>query len=148
MANVTNLTAFLTDVATAIRQKTGITENIRAENFDTEILNISTANVQESKSILIDDNGTYVIAPDEGFDAMGKLTVKVDVASSSNQHMPFYLLESDDDGNLWCVNNYNTMEYSPYELDIDGNLIVNQDDEDTAIYWINENMELEVEVNG
>ena len=102
MANVTNLTAFLTDVATAIRQKTGITENIRAENFDTEILNISTANVQESKSILIDDNGTYVIVPDEDFDAMGKLTVKVDVVSSSNQHMPFYLLESDDDGNLWC----------------------------------------------
>lgn len=111
MANVTNLTTFLTDVATAIRQKTGITENIRAEDFDTEILSIS-------------------------------------VGTESNQHMPFYLLESDDEGNLWCVNNYSTMEYTPYELDIDGNLIVNQDDEDTAVYWINENMELEVEVNG
>ena len=111
MANRTNLSKFLTDIANAIRTKTGKTDKINAGDFDTEILSIS-------------------------------------VGTESNQHMPFYLLESDDEGNLWCVNNYSTMEYSPYELDIDGNLIVNQDDEDTAVYWINENMELEVEVNG
>lgn len=148
MASKTNLTEFLTDIAEAIRTKTGKTEKLSAETFDTEILNITTAKVQPVKLITVNENGSYVFAPDEDFDAIGELSVKVDVASSSNQHMPFYLLESDDDGNLWCVNNYNTMEYSPYELDIDGNLIVNQDDEDTAIYWINENMELEVEVNG
>ena len=42
MADITNLTQFLTDVATAIKQKTGKEEKIPAENFDTEILSIET----------------------------------------------------------------------------------------------------------
>ena len=42
MADITNLTQFLTDVATAIKQKTGKEEKIPAENFDTEILNIQS----------------------------------------------------------------------------------------------------------
>lgn len=42
MADITNLTQFLTDVATAIKQKTGKEELIPAENFDTEILSIET----------------------------------------------------------------------------------------------------------
>ena len=62
--------------------------------------------------------------------------------------MPFYLLESDDEGNLYCVNNYGELKYIPYSLDEYGNLIVMQDDDDTAEYSINENMELEVVVNG
>ena len=42
MARVDNLTNFLNDVADAIRQKTEKTEEIPAENFDTEILSITT----------------------------------------------------------------------------------------------------------
>ncbi|MBR2492019.1 MAG: hypothetical protein IKB64_00945 [Paludibacteraceae bacterium] len=118
-----------------------------------EILDItgnlkSSASYQE-KTLEVVKDGTYVIIPDEGYDAITRVTVDVAVTSSTEiQHMPFYLLESDDEGNLWCINNYATIEYSPYSLDIDGNLILTQDDTDTAVYWINENMELEVEVDG
>lgn len=115
----------------------GVTGNLKA---DTEY---------QAKVLEVTEDGTYVVKPDEGYDGLSSVTVDVAVASSMDtQHMPFYLLESDDEGNLWCVNNYDTMEYVPYSLDIDGNLIVNQDDTDTAVYWINENMELEVEING
>lgn len=214
MARTNSLKNFLTDVADAIRNKTGKSGTILASDFDIEINNINEADIQDpivvtpiqSQQVFVPDegydglgkvivegvtsdidrniipenikknveilgvvgthedyippvlqskhldilyDGSYTIVPDEGYDGISSVSVVSDVKSHLNeQHMPFYLLESDDDGNLWCVNNYSTMEYSPYELDIDGNLIVNQDDEDTAIYWINENMELEVEVNG
>lgn len=42
MADITNLENFLTDVAGAIKQKTGKEEKIPAADFDTEILNIET----------------------------------------------------------------------------------------------------------
>lgn len=42
MANITNLSEFLTDIADAIRTKNSTTEPIAAENFDTEILNLET----------------------------------------------------------------------------------------------------------
>lgn len=45
MADVTNITKFLGDVANAIRNKNGGTEPILPENFDTEILNLDTSNV-------------------------------------------------------------------------------------------------------
>ena len=115
----------------------GITGNLKA---DTEY---------QVKELEVTKDGTYIIKPDEGYDGLSSVTVDVAVASSMEvQHMPFYLLESDNEGNLWCVNNYATMEYVPYSLDVDGNLIVNQDDGDSAVYWINENMELEVEISG
>lgn len=41
MARIDNLTNFLTDVANSIRSKTGKTDAIPAENFDTEIESIS-----------------------------------------------------------------------------------------------------------
>ena len=40
MADISNLSQFLTDVATAIREKKGTEEQIPAANFDTEIANI------------------------------------------------------------------------------------------------------------
>lgn len=111
--------------------------------------NLKSAATYQEKLLEIVKDGTYVITPDEGYDALTSVTVDVAIASTTEiQHMPFYLLESDSEGNLWCINNYATIEYSPYSLDIDGNLILTQDDTDTAVYWINENMELEVEVNG
>lgn len=42
MANISNLSSFLTDVADAIREKKGTQNQIPAENFDTEILSIET----------------------------------------------------------------------------------------------------------
>ena len=42
MADTTNLTNFLGDIADAIRTKKETTEQIPAENFDSEILSIET----------------------------------------------------------------------------------------------------------
>lgn len=47
MADITNLEQFLTDVATSIKNKKGITETIPAANFDTEIESIATGTVLE-----------------------------------------------------------------------------------------------------
>ncbi len=186
MANITNLEQFLTDVATAIRTKKETTEQIPAENFDSEILNIQTrelyqeksitirqdgnysllpdsgygalskANItvntserKQSKSINIDANGSYQVNADEGYDALGTVAINVDVqATGSEQHIPLYFIETTESGNLECVNNYEQFLYVPYALDENGNFIVIQDDDDTAVYNINENMELEVVVNG
>lgn len=42
MADTSNLSQFLTDVASAIKNKKGTTDKIPAANFDTEILDITT----------------------------------------------------------------------------------------------------------
>ena len=49
MADTSNLTQFLTDVANAIKEKTGKTEKIPAANFDTEIKAIKTGSSGEVK---------------------------------------------------------------------------------------------------
>lgn len=47
MADITNLSSFLEDVADAIRAKTGKTGTLQAKNFDTEIANITTGTPHE-----------------------------------------------------------------------------------------------------
>jgi hypothetical protein len=89
------------------------------------------------------------VAPDAGYNSLSDLIIEVLVSQGEEmQNMPFYWLETDDSGALYCVNNYETIEYVPYSLDIDGNLILIQDDTDSVTYSINENMELEVEIYG
>ncbi len=90
----------------------------------------------------ITENGVYTA--DEGYTGLGEITVNVQASSAEAQNIPFYMIEQDDEGNLYVVNNYEKMLYIPYTLDEEGNFIVNQDDTDTAIYCITENMELEV----
>lgn len=224
MARINNLTNFLTDVATAIKNKTNTEEAIPAQEFDTKIMEIQLKELYEQRTITIASNGstvitpsegygaidqliivtnvpikklqtktytftrnmnleiepdtgydgfskvgleinvetpmqsktldvisngTYTITPDEGYEGLTDVNVNVQVAAQAGeQHMPFYMLESDDAGNLYCVNNYSEMLYVPYSLDENGNLIVTQDDDDSGVYSINENMELEVVVNG
>lgn len=52
MATNNNLQDFLTDIANAIRTKTGATQPINAQNFSTEILNISTGGGNTLKNLL------------------------------------------------------------------------------------------------
>lgn len=80
MADITNLDSFLGDVADAIRAKRGTTEQIPAENFDTEINNIVTgtvvekavveaANVVEEETVVKIDSapiGECVVIPENG----------------------------------------------------------------------------------
>lgn len=54
MAKTDNLQDFLTDVANAIRTKTGTTQPINAQNFSTEILNIPTGGGGNTLKNLLD----------------------------------------------------------------------------------------------
>jgi hypothetical protein len=51
MADITNLSNFLTDIANAIRTKKETTDTIAAEDFDTEILGITTGGSTETTGI-------------------------------------------------------------------------------------------------
>lgn len=59
MADITNLTQFLSDVADAIRTKRDLVDAIPAKNFDTEILNITTGISTDDATATEDD----VISP-------------------------------------------------------------------------------------
>ena len=80
MARVNNLTNFLNDVATAIKQKTGNNTPIPASEFDTEILSIETGGNYQSKSISITTNGNYNLLPDQEFDALSNVNISVSVS--------------------------------------------------------------------
>lgn len=201
MADISNLSDFLTDIADAIRAKKETIEEIPAENFDKEILAIDTLKGQEKK--IYPSTEAQTILPDDGYNALTKVvveavtniidknilpdnirknisilgidgnivpannmdleitsngiyhalddytglgTVTVNVESKNSQNIPFYMIEQDDEGNLYMVNNYDEILYMAYTIDGEGNFIVNQDDNDNAKYNITENHELEVTV--
>lgn len=76
MADTSNLTSFLGDVADAIREKKGTTEEIPAEQFDTEILSIETGGTEiNNQDKAITENGVYTA--DEGYTGLGEVTVNV-----------------------------------------------------------------------
>lgn len=80
MARTSNLTDFLTDVSSAIKQKTGDSAPIPASEFDTEILSIETAGNYQSKTLSITQNGNYNLLPDQEFDAISNVNISVSVS--------------------------------------------------------------------
>lgn len=85
MADTSNLTNFLTDVADAIRTKKEITKEIPAANFDTEILSISTATLQANKNAT-PITSQQVITPDTGYDGMEQVTIAPAVMSAEDYY--------------------------------------------------------------
>lgn len=83
MARINNLTNFLTDVATAIKNKKGSETPIPAADFDTEITNLPSQGVYQTKTTTITQNGTTTITPDTGYDAIEQLDVIVNVPLQS-----------------------------------------------------------------
>ena len=75
MANTSNLSSFLTDVADAIREKKGTQDQIPAGNFDTEIKSIETGTKINNQDKDITKNGTYTA--DEGYTGLGTVIVNV-----------------------------------------------------------------------
>ena len=75
MANTSNLSSFLTDVADAIREKKGTQDQIPAGNFDTEIKSIETGTKINNQNKDIIKNGTYTA--DEGYTGLGTVIVNV-----------------------------------------------------------------------
>lgn len=80
MARTSNLTDFLTDVSSAIKQKTGDSAPIPASEFDTEILSIETGGNYQSKTLNITQNGNYNLLPDQEFDAISNVNISVSVS--------------------------------------------------------------------
>lgn len=64
MARIDTLTNFLTDVATSIRNKKGTSDEIPAQNFDTEILNLEggtdTSDANATAKNILKDKTAYV----------------------------------------------------------------------------------------
>lgn len=79
MARTNNLTNFLTDVAGAIKEKTGDSTPIPASQFDTKIASITTGGNYQQKSLPISQNGNYTLLPDTGYDAMDSVSISVEV---------------------------------------------------------------------
>lgn len=80
MARTNNLTDFLTDISTAIKQKTGDNTPIPAANFDNKIASIQTGGTYQEKIFNINQNGNYILNPDTGYDAMSKVNIGVNVS--------------------------------------------------------------------
>lgn len=83
MARINNLSAFLSDVADAIRSKKGTSSLIPAEDFDTEIESITTGGDMQSKSIIITENGSRTITPDTGYDGLSSVSITTNVAGGT-----------------------------------------------------------------
>ena len=79
MARTNNLTNFLTDVASAIKQKTGDNTPIPANQFDIEILAIPAQGTYQEKEITITENGNFNLLPDSGYDAISNVRMTIDV---------------------------------------------------------------------
>lgn len=88
MARTNNLTNFLTDVANAIKNKKGDTTDIPASEFDTEIINLPSQGIYQSKQMNITTNGNYEITPDTGYDAMERLRLNVNISGGSEDNYP------------------------------------------------------------
>lgn len=85
MARTNNLTNFLNDVSSAIKQKTGDSTPIPASEFDTEILGIETAGTYQQKTVNITSNGTQIVTPDTNYDAIDQLTITTNVPTQALQ---------------------------------------------------------------
>lgn len=80
MARIDNLSNFCTDVANAIRSKTGKNELITPANYDIEIESIPTGTPSlQEKNINITSNNDYIITPDSNYDGLNKVNINVNV---------------------------------------------------------------------
>lgn len=73
MARIDTLEHFLEDVANAIRRRKNKQKNIYPENFDTEILTISSVNNEDK--LVLPRTADFDVLPSVGYTGLGKVTV-------------------------------------------------------------------------
>ena len=74
------VTDLFTDIADAIRAKTGVSEPIIADTFPSAILDIPSGNGTSDGSVYQDSNGYIVLSNEGGFSVMQEITVATDGA--------------------------------------------------------------------
>lgn len=92
MARTNNLTDFLTDVANAIKNKKGDTTDIPASEFDTEITNLPSQGIYQSKQMTINTNGNYEIISDDGYDAIERLRLNINVGTADTTYAELFAI--------------------------------------------------------
>jgi hypothetical protein len=85
MARTDSLSNFLIDVASAIKTKKGSETSIPAANFDTEILAIPVKGQYQTKIVNISQNGSTIVTPDAGYDAIEGIEIIVAIPETPLQ---------------------------------------------------------------
>ena len=107
MADTSNLSNFLTDVANSIRNKKGTTEEIPAANFDTEIASIETGVDTSDATATVDD----ILNTGTAYIATGKVTGGI-IATVTSSGSPEEVetnkqfIIKDSEGNILTENSY------------------------------------------
>lgn len=98
MADTSNLTSFLEDIADAIRTKKVSSSEIPAANFDTEILSIETGTDTSDATALPED----IISPKTAYTADGKVTGGIipTYASDTDDYVQDKIFIPDDPNNI------------------------------------------------
>lgn len=98
MADTSNLTSFLEDIADAIRTKKVSSSEIPAANFDTEILSIETGTDTSDATALPED----IISPKTAYTAEGKVTGGIipTYASDTDDYVQDKIFIPDDPNNI------------------------------------------------
>ena len=110
MARINNLVNFLTDIANAIRNKTGKSTTIQPEDMDTEIGSIQTQPNLQSKSVEITENTTTNITADTGYDGLSSVAVTTNVSGGNKLTLPNFIRFRDSGCNNfdWITNSVDT----------------------------------------
>ena len=125
MARTDTFNNWATDVADSIREKTGKTDKIPADQFDTEIKSITTSEEPElqDKTIEITENGNQSVTADEGFDGLGNvdITVNVETPEPNLQTKTLNITENGTE-HIYPSEGYDGLSYVGLTIDIDPNL--------------------------
>lgn len=126
MARTDSLSNFLTDVASAIKTKKGSEASIPAANFDTEILAIPVRGQYQTKVVNINRNGSTIVTPDAGYDAIEGIEIIVAIPATPLQTKTVQITSN---GNIIILpdTGYDGMTQVGLEVAVPGQQINNQD---------------------
>lgn len=125
MADTSNLTTFLGDVADAIREKKGTELPIPAADFDTEIRSITTGSDTSDATAVAND----IIYPKTAYIYGGKVTGAI---------IPTYI-QSSLDGTTYSKENTNMFQ----DIDLTNKTALTYNNENIIIYKLNDNFGVE-----
>lgn len=119
MARTDTLGNFLTDVADAMRAKTGESGTIQASDFDTIIAGITTPPTLQDKQVTITENTTTTIEADSNYDGLGTVSVTTNVSGGSAPTKGFVVDSWDSNGYPTKITTYGFTTIPSYYIGCD-----------------------------